>query len=314
MTYSQSIKSGKQETNKLKLKMSKNGLIAYDRETATTLRLTKDETNKLTTKNVNFSKFDEVCEVAHLEISNSCNMKCKYCYVGKKKEKELTTDQWDGIFHNLSQYGIFQVSFGGGEPTLRKDLFDLAERVNYRGMNLAMTTNGKILPKLDPTKLKKYFKQINVSWHENPEIFESALDFLSLNDIPIGINYCFSRRMAKDNDMIKFLAEHYGAEILYLVYKPVIGDYKNQIPNEEVYRVAKQASEEGLRVGVDGPCVNKCLMKKKFIDVDSMGNVYPCSFVRKPMGNLLKTNFKEIWKNRGNQEECPFVKLEERND
>jgi MoaA/NifB/PqqE/SkfB family radical SAM enzyme len=109
--------------------------------------------------------------------------------------------------------------------------------------------------------------------------------------------------------MIKFLANEFNAEILYLVYKPVIKDLRNQISGKEVYKVAKVAANEGLHVAVDGPCINQCLAKKKFIDVDHAGNVFPCSFVREPMGNLLKSSLKDIWKNRGPQIKCPFVKF-----
>jgi len=94
-----------------------------------------------------------------------------------------------------------------------------------------------------------------------------------------------------------------------LVYKPVIKDKKNQIDPVDVFTAAKKAANEGLRVAVDGPCVNQCLMKQKFIDVDHMGNVFPCSFVREPLGNLLERDFKDIWKERGDQIECPYVKL-----
>ena len=290
--------------------MSKNGLIVYDKETPCTVRFDQAETLELTGQRIDFSKYDEVCEVAHLEISASCNMKCKYCYVGHKGGKELSTDNWKKILDELAASGIFQVSFGGGEPTLRKDLFQIAKYVRLLGMNLGMTTNGIDLHRLNPKHLKAYFNQINVSWHQNPEVVERALAYLDKHDIPRGINYCFSKPMSKDNDVVKFLAETFHAEILYLVYKPVIKDTKNQIVGEEVYKVAKEAANEGLRVAVDGPCVNKCLAKQKFVDIDSSGYVFPCSFIRKPIGNLLVDNFKDIWKNRGQKDECPYVNLE----
>lgn len=290
--------------------MSKNGLILYEPEIPLTIRLDQNETDETIGRKMDYSKYDEVCEVAHLEISNKCNMKCDYCYVqDKNKGTGLTTAGWRIIIYNLAKAGIFQVSFGGGEPTLRKDLFKLARHVQMAGMNLAMTTNGTKLTKLNPKLLKKYFKQINISWHDNPEVVESALSFLAKNGIKRGINYCYSKQMAKANDTVKFLADQYDAEMLYLVYKPVIKDTRNQISGEDVYKVAKEAANEGLKVAVDGPCVNRCMMKKKFIDVDSHGFVYPCSFVRKPLGNLLNSNFIDIWKNRGEQDKCPFVEF-----
>jgi MoaA/NifB/PqqE/SkfB family radical SAM enzyme len=307
MTCSASIKEPKK--GKYRFTMSRSGLIAYDKEGLTTIRFNEEETSELLNRKVNLSKYDHFCEVAHLEISNTCNMQCEYCYVDNKNGIELPTKDWEYIIDNLASSGVFQVSFGGGEPTLRKDLFKLAKHVYDTGMNLGMTTNGGILTTLDPVLLHKYFQQINVSWHGSPDIFEEALEFLKEAGIPRGINYCYSKQLARDKDMVKFCAKEYDAELLYLVYKPVIKDTRNQISSHEVYMAAKEAANEGLKVAVDGPCVNQCLMKRKFVDVDHLGNVYPCSFVRKPLGNLLKKDFKEVWKNRGEQDECPFVKF-----
>lgn len=295
--------------SKYRLVMSNQGLIAYDKETPLTVRFNREETLELTKKSINFDKYDYYCEVAHLEISNSCNMKCDYCYVPDKAGIELSTNQWKIIIKNLADAGVFQVSFGGGEPTIRKDFIKLAKYVQECGMNLGMTTNGIKLISWNPSKLRRYFKQINISWHQNPHIVMTALEFLKINNIPRGINYCYSRSMAKDDELVKRLAKKYNAELLYLVYKPVINDWKNQIPSELVYAAAKKAANEGLTVAVDGPCVNQCLMKRKFIDVNHLGEVFPCSFVRKPLGNLLNMDFKGIWKQRGNQDECPFVDL-----
>jgi len=294
--------------NKYKFRMSKDGLIAYNTNKPMTVRFDREETESLV-GNVDFNKFDDVCEVAHLEISNTCNLNCPYCYVRDKAGKELSTEDWKKIISNLAAAGVFQVSFGGGEPTLRKDFIELAKHVQKCGMNLGMTTNGIKLIGWNPAKLRRYFKQINISWHDNPWAVMTALEFLYLNKIPRGINYCFSKEMSLRNSVVKELARKYKAEILYLVYKPVKDDWENQIAAEKVYKTAKQAASEGLKVAVDGPCINQCMMKRKFVDVDHLGNVYPCSFMRHSLGNLQNQDFKDIWRNRGEQEECQFVHL-----
>ena len=292
-------------------KMSKNGLILYEKTNPYTLRMTKEETCEALHREIDFSKYDNICEIAHLEISNRCNMDCKYCYTGVKSKDELTLAQWMEIIDKLADYGIFQVSFGGGEPTMYPYMVELGEYVRSKGLNLGMTTNGSKLhemPLIWP-KLKELFNQINVSWHQNVDTVSTALKVLKELDIKAGINYCFSKDMAKDNHTVKSLARTWNAEVLYLAYKPVIGDYNNLIEPDVVYSAAKEASDEGLKVAVDGPCAGECMMKKRFIDVDHLGNVFPCSFVRKSMGNLLENNLHDIWASRGEQEECPYIEI-----
>ena len=119
--------------------------------------------------------------------------------------------------------------------------------------------------------------------------------------------------MAKDNEEVKRLVKTYNAELLYLVYKPVIGDWENQVPATEVYAAAKKSANEGIRTAVDGPCIGECLAQTKFVDIDSVGNCFQCSFIREPLGNLLKEDFKTVWKSRGRKKECKYVELGEKN-
>lgn len=302
-------------SGKFRFAVSKDGLIAYDKHTPMTIRFDVNESNELIKKRViKWDELDHYCEVAHLEISNRCNMNCWYCYTGDKKAQELSTKEWKYIIDNLADSGIFQVSFGGGEPTMREDMLTLAEHVMASGMNLGMTTNGLYLPDSPSDykrSLKFYFKQINISWHQNAEVVERALRVLRDFEIPAGINYAFSQSMKDDNETVKMLAKEYNAELLYLVYKPINMDFKEQVDPEVVMLVAKETANERIKTAVDGPCAGKCLMKVKFVDVDSLGYVYPCSFVRKPLGNLLVDRFDKIWKERGPQDECPYVKFKE---
>jgi MoaA/NifB/PqqE/SkfB family radical SAM enzyme len=75
---------------------------------------------------------------------------------------------------------------------------------------------------------------------------------------------------------------------------------------------ARRLHDQGFKVAVDGlTCASElpdfCMQKRRFCDLDSLGNVMPCSFVRQPMGNLLKKTFAETWRSRGEQVSCPFV-------
>jgi len=76
----------------------------------------------------------------------NCNQKCIHCYAAGQRyaeETELSTDQWKRILDRLRDFGIPQVTFTGGEPTMREDLFELLHyarwfitRVNTNGIRL----------------------------------------------------------------------------------------------------------------------------------------------------------------------------------
>lgn len=105
-----------------------------------------------------------------LPLTYRCNLKCKYCYTLSNTALTLPPDrpasELAGIFSRFNG----NITFIGGEPTLRNDLADLislAKREKSRRVSLA--TNGQKLR--DPD----YVKMLD----------ENGLDFvfLSINDI-----------------------------------------------------------------------------------------------------------------------------------
>jgi len=297
-----------------RLKVGRNGLVAYEPRTATTIRFDRQETVHLLGKDVPFEGLDDPCEVVHLEISNHCYLTCPYCYVGKKEGRELTTEQWKHIMDDLASYGIFQVTFGGGEPTLRDDLRELALHARRRGLNLCMTTNGLTLPEIGPDTLC-LFNQVNVSFHGDEGILRKALEHLERHKVPRGINFLALHRYMPQLPSIALMSEYLEAEMLLLTGKGVDGG----LSPGEVMAEARNLHRQGFQVAVDGlACAGEvedfCMQKRRFCDVDSEGNVLPCSFVRWPMGNLLKSPFSEIWRSRGKQVPCPFIEGGKNND
>jgi MoaA/NifB/PqqE/SkfB family radical SAM enzyme len=250
---------------------------------------------------------DATPEVVHLEISDTCNMACPYCYVKDKVGKELTTAQWKVIIWELDKNGIFQVTFGGGEPTMREDLYELARYTKDLGLTLCMTSNGINIPNIANMILNQ-FDQINISWHGKLDVVDKALAKLEKAGVRRGINYCFSKEYTPDLLAVIGLAKKYDAEILFLTYKAISKDWKNQIMPKDVLAVAKDVEKLGVKVAVDGATCNTCLAAKRFCDIDSLGNVMVCSFIRKSIGNIVNKPFADIWASRKKVTCCPYVK------
>lgn len=75
-----------------------------------------------------------------------CNQKCLHCYAAGQPlsdTPELTTAQWKEILAKLRAANIPQVTFTGGEPTLRADLVELVEVAQWFVTRL--NTNGRLL-------------------------------------------------------------------------------------------------------------------------------------------------------------------------
>jgi MoaA/NifB/PqqE/SkfB family radical SAM enzyme len=75
-----------------------------------------------------------------------CNQKCLHCYAAGQplgESAELSTEEWKEILTRLRRANIPQVTFTGGEPTLRSDLPELVEAAQWFVTRL--NTNGRLL-------------------------------------------------------------------------------------------------------------------------------------------------------------------------
>lgn len=75
-----------------------------------------------------------------------CNQKCLHCYAAGQQlgqTAELDTAAWTALLEKLRRAGVPQVTFTGGEPTLREDLVALVSAAQWFVTRL--NTNGQLL-------------------------------------------------------------------------------------------------------------------------------------------------------------------------
>jgi heme b synthase len=82
------------------------------------------------------------------EVTRNCNLACVHCRASSERcpyPGELDTVKCLEILEQISHVGEPIVILTGGEPILRKDIFDLAERGTQLGLRMVMATNGTLL-------------------------------------------------------------------------------------------------------------------------------------------------------------------------
>jgi len=151
--------------------------------------------------------------VAHLGITSACNMKCEYCSIRQPYHhtKELSTEEWKVIIRKLARLGAFQIGFTGGEPTLRKDLIELAEYVVKQGCTFNLTTNcwllnEEIVKKLVKAGMKQcqlsldsHIAEVNDKLRQtgSRDKVETAIKLLKKYDVAVGIDCVVSKNNIK---------------------------------------------------------------------------------------------------------------------
>ena len=87
-------------------------------------------------------------------IENSCNLNCIYCFGDDKMYRFKRSDTVEQIYGPVAAMHPLQISIGGGEPTLNKQLGEIIEFFSRQEIAVLLDTNGttdglnKIIPVL----------------------------------------------------------------------------------------------------------------------------------------------------------------------
>lgn len=193
----------------------------------------------------------------------NCNQKCIHCYAANQEyseTEELSTEQWKKVIDICKKNCIPQLTFTGGEPTLRKDLVEL---VKYSDWFLTrLNTNGVLLTK----KLCKELYEASLDsvqvtlYSNNPEIhnklvgapnFDKTVQSIK-NAIQAGLNVSINTPLCSLNkDYVSTLIFAKDLGVIYASSSGLIvtGNAKKeesvstQLTKEEITKVLKDACE-----------------------------------------------------------------------
>ena len=112
-----------------------------------------------------------------------CNLHCSFCYVADIlnpedwRSRELSLEELDRIF---PRGGVRSVNVTGGEPFVRKNLIDVFELLQKKGMQCDyITTNGTVIDETKAASLaelagKGFLKHISVSIDGPPDFHDQV--------------------------------------------------------------------------------------------------------------------------------------------
>jgi mycofactocin radical SAM maturase len=78
------------------------------------------------------------------ELTYACNLACVHCLSssGRRDPRELTSAECKAVIDELERMQVFYVNIGGGEPTVRKDFWELVEYATAHRVGVKFSTNG----------------------------------------------------------------------------------------------------------------------------------------------------------------------------
>jgi MoaA/NifB/PqqE/SkfB family radical SAM enzyme len=275
-----------------------------------------------------------------------CNQKCLHCYAAGQpmgETPELSTEQWKTALALLRKANIPQVTFTGGEPTLRSDLVELVQAAAWFVTRL--NTNGRLLtPELCAGLYEASLDSVQVTLYSaEGNIHNQLVGTNGFNDTVQGIRHAVDAGLIVSvNTPLCSLNTHYAetlrfAHSLGVRYVTCSGlipsgsacgqeSRATALTPEQLTDILRQAVDTAEELGMELdftspgwldeetlrslglnliPSCGACLSN---MAVTPDGKVVPCQswLSDEPLGDLLHDDWADIW----NSPRCAAIRAE----
>jgi len=267
-------------------------------------------------------------------LNNSCNFSCRHCYSRVDTGNELDGATLKECLSKCARAGVMAVNFGGGEPLLRSDILELARHAADVGFRVSMNSNGYLIDSRKAAELKNAgFAKIGISIDSHiPEVHDkfrgvagshvralAALDHLNAAGIRTSISTVICTFNYDTIDALILMARTHGVSQLNFHNFKCSGlgmankDELDLAPEQwkNFYRQAMQRKVacSDIDISLDDPIIASLGMRdetamvkgsvcgKLSLNIKANGDITPCGFIPAVIGNIVRDDLKEVWKN-----------------
>jgi MoaA/NifB/PqqE/SkfB family radical SAM enzyme len=250
-----------------------------------------------------------------------CNMDCTGCYAGRySKEGEIDTATLDRIITEGKELGIYFYVISGGEPFLREDLLEIAEK--HSDAVFMVYTNGTLIDEHLARRLAELGNMspaISIEGMETetdarrgPGTFKAvmaAMAHLREAGAVFGFSATYTRNNVDaliDEAFIDLMIEKGAMYGWFFMFIPVGKDDDMNLMCTPSQRDAMRRHVLNLRKTKpifvvdfwnDGPMVEGCMAGgRSYLHINAQGDIEPCVFVHFAVDNIKDTTLKEALK------------------
>jgi AdoMet-dependent heme synthase len=269
-----------------------------------------------------------------IQTTQACIYRCAFCYDdhGIKAKYELSKEEIFSIIDEFEANGGMRIEWTGGEALMRKDLWEITEYAQKKGLAQNILTNFAIADLRDAmTHMKKYFYNVQVSCNAYGDSYNKLirrnlwdrfvenLKKCSEYNLPLTLTTVIMEENINELEKIAKLCVDSGIKEWRLGFLTQIGrsttkwpEYKKVI--DEVYPVIMNIKDKyGHLLLITSP-LDKYDEKdfiyyypkewylspggRTMLYIQSTGHTYPFPFLVYPeffLGNAKEKSIKEMW-------------------
>jgi len=241
----------------------------------------------------------------YIEITNICNLKCKFCPKTNRKKEFMNLENFEKIINKVHKHTNLVCLHVKGEPLLHPNLKEILRILEKYKLQANITTNGTLIKEnLEILKNSKAVRQINFSIHsiiQNDRLDKQYLQDIfksveELNNIIISYRL-WNLQSIKENDInneiIEEIERYYNIQNL-----------KQELMKQEFLKIKENVfinqDTEFIWPNINGKSIiekGRCLALKEQIAILVDGTVVPCCLDNNgdiQLGNILEESLEDI--------------------
>lgn len=261
---------------------------------------------------------------AMIVLTERCHLRCQQCYLVENPRPEMSTDEIKDTLKQLSQAGTLSVTFTGGEPLLRTDIYELIEVAKNHGFLVRLFTTATPCNPDRSARLKQAgLHSASISLYaaepaihdeitQIPGSFAKTIEGAkNLMEVGVRVQLKFLQMSFNADQLIPTyeLTQSLGARFQFGFDVTACHDGRRdpiemQLQEEtllQVHRTLMQYAPDTLgrispRTG--NPDRPACIAGHTRIVFGTDGSAYPCMDFTEPMGNIREQSLQDIWQGK----------------
>ena len=251
---------------------------------------------------------------------------------GEAEEDELSTEECFQLLDEMNSLGTEMVILTGGEPLLRRDIYDIARYASSLGMWVVMGTNGVMVTDRVAKKMVECgVKGVGISidsiepekhndFRGGPNAWKHsvrALEVCKANGLEVLVQTTvMGMNQSEIPELLQF-AKDKGAWSfnLYFLVQTGRGETLNDLSPQQTNdllenlvdwqednrpmlvrsKCAPQFKQIAYKMGRGGLESGGCMAGTEYARITPGGDVTPCPYMTKVAGNVREQSFTEIW-------------------
>ncbi len=267
-------------------------------------------------------------------LTKKCNLRCPHCYLeaGQAAENELTTDECLRLLDEMKALGTEMIILTGGEPLLRRDIYDIARAASSQEIWVVMGTNGVLITdrvaqkmvecgvrgvgiSIDSLDAEKHnsFRGGPNAWeysvraldicraHGLEVLVQTTVMAMNVDEVPRLID--FAREKGAWSFNLYFLVQTgRGQQMNDLSAEQTEAVLSNLVDVQDRYRpmlVRSKCAPHFKRIayqkGLGGLESGGCMAGTQYCRITPEGDVTPCPYMTAVAGNVREKSFRDIW-------------------